>query len=99
MDSNEKKPKRPRIGQSRPEGEQDNSYERVNRPSADANGEESTNQSYQQRQYQPRPYQRPNYQNPEAEGENQGEGMENHQPRQQGGYRQYNNNYNNNNGF
>ena len=63
MDSNEKKPKRPRIGQSRPEGEQDNSYERVNRPSADANGEESTNQSYQQRQYQPRPYQRPNYQN------------------------------------
>ena len=96
MDSNEKKPKRPRIGQSRPEGEQDNSYERVNRPSADANGEESTNQSYQQRQYQPRPYQRPNYQNPEAEGENQGEGMENQQPRQQGGYRQYNNNYNNN---
>ncbi len=81
MDSNEKKPKRPRIGQSRPEGEQDNSYERVNRPSADANGEESTNQSYQQRQYQPRPYQRPNYQNRQGGYSNNGYQQRQYQPR------------------
>lgn len=82
MDSNEKKPKRPRIGQTRPEGDNNtNSYERISRPEPSLSGEEATNHGYQQRQYQPRPYQRPNFQNRQGGYNNGGYQQRQYQPR------------------
>lgn len=100
MDSTEKKPKRPRIGDNRPEGladERESRYEKVNyssqpRPenpvgdSVDAGGAEIS------RPYAPRPY------NGNRQGgyNNRYHNQGGYAPRQQGGY---NNRYNNQGGY
>ena len=59
MDSEEKKPKRPRIGEPRPTGdhqEYPNRYDRPRYGSADGEAPEGVQRPYQQRPYQPRPY-------------------------------------------
>ena len=76
MDNNEKKPKRPRIGEMRTQGEtpENNRFERPsfnNHTEGDNEGENMQRpyqRPYQQRPYQPRPYN--NYQNRQGEGYN-----------------------------
>ena len=91
--NNEKKPKRPRIGEMRATGDTNTgNYARVNYPENTSEGSEVNRapRPYQPRQYQPRPYQPRQYNNNNRYNNNQGG---DYQPRQ------YNNNrYNNNAG-
>ncbi len=94
MDNNEKKPKRPRIGEMRISGDQQD-RPRFERPAYNNNRNESNgeNTEGQQRPYQPRPYQPRPYNNFNRQG-----GYNNNR---QGGYNNYNRQgaYNNPNGY
>ena len=62
MDTNEKKPKRPRIGQVRSEGEQASTFSNISASQAaegSARSENTEQRTYRAQSYQPRQYQRP----------------------------------------
>ena len=90
MDSLEKKPKRPRIGQVRGDGENTTNYDNSAKAAGQA-GEgpaqgEGLERTYRAQSYQPRRYQRPYNQDGgyNRQGQSQGQGGYNRQG--QGGY-------------
>ncbi len=87
MDTNEKKPKRPRIGQVRSEGEQASTFNNTSASQAaegSARSENTEQRTYRAQSYQPRQYQRPF--NPGAYQNRQGGYNPNGYQNRQGGY-------------
>ncbi len=87
MDTNEKKPKRPRIGQVRSEGEQASTFNNTSASQAaegSARSENTEQRTYRAQSYQPRQYQRPF--NPGGYQNRQGGYNPNGYQNRQGGY-------------